>query len=226
MNLGKSKSYEDDNLSMISFRSLSSHFSSLQDGNSDNLPSQLSLCSFDLPTNHWDSSHSDSLRTAPKLSSNMEPFHCKLTYEPAPNKVTPGSEPIGHSRGKSISSIYQSRQIRGDEPLMVERHEKRKRLTIANSDPWTLQFENLKAFKRKYGHCMVPQKYPQDRSLGNWVNKQRMEFKKKSENVKSSMTDERVLLLEGKYIRVLFMLSLESTIFILSLFIPSLPHLD
>ena len=43
------------------------------------------------------------------------------------------------------------------------------------STAWNERLKELKKFKEKYGHCMVPQKYPDNVSLGIWVNKQRME---------------------------------------------------
>jgi uncharacterized protein YbgA (DUF1722 family) len=38
---------------------------------------------------------------------------------------------------------------------------------------WNRQYEQLVKFKRKNGHCMVPFKCEQDKSLGKWVSKQR-----------------------------------------------------
>jgi hypothetical protein len=38
---------------------------------------------------------------------------------------------------------------------------------------WNQQYEKLVAFQRKSGHCKVPSKYEQDKSLGNWVERQR-----------------------------------------------------
>jgi hypothetical protein len=38
---------------------------------------------------------------------------------------------------------------------------------------WHQHYEKLVKFKRKNGHCMVPQKYEQDKSLGRWVSTQR-----------------------------------------------------
>jgi nitrate reductase assembly molybdenum cofactor insertion protein NarJ len=38
---------------------------------------------------------------------------------------------------------------------------------------WHQQYEKLLEFKRKTGHYMVPQKYEQDKSLGQWVHTQR-----------------------------------------------------
>jgi hypothetical protein len=41
-------------------------------------------------------------------------------------------------------------------------------------DPqWKKQYEQLVAFKRKHGHCIVPQRYQGDASLGKWVSNQR-----------------------------------------------------
>jgi hypothetical protein len=38
---------------------------------------------------------------------------------------------------------------------------------------WHQQHEKLVEFKRNYGHCVVSQRYEQDKSLGQWVCKQR-----------------------------------------------------
>jgi hypothetical protein len=38
---------------------------------------------------------------------------------------------------------------------------------------WNKQYEQLVEFKRKNGHCVVPQRNKDDASLGKWVNKQR-----------------------------------------------------
>jgi hypothetical protein len=38
---------------------------------------------------------------------------------------------------------------------------------------WNMNYEKLVKFKRTNGHCMVPRRYEQDKSLGEWVSKQR-----------------------------------------------------
>jgi hypothetical protein len=43
---------------------------------------------------------------------------------------------------------------------------------------WHRQYEKLVEFKRKSGHCMVPNKYQQDKSLGIWVKTQRRNHNK------------------------------------------------
>jgi hypothetical protein len=39
---------------------------------------------------------------------------------------------------------------------------------------WDRQYEQLVEFKRKNGNCMVPRRYDQNKSLGQWVMKQRV----------------------------------------------------
>jgi hypothetical protein len=38
---------------------------------------------------------------------------------------------------------------------------------------WHKQYEKIVEFKRKNGHCLVPKRYEQDKSLGQWVLTQR-----------------------------------------------------
>jgi hypothetical protein len=42
---------------------------------------------------------------------------------------------------------------------------------------WDNMFERLLAFKAKHGHCLVPNRYDEDRSLGAWVSTQRRHYK-------------------------------------------------
>src|SRR5450759_2608400 len=39
---------------------------------------------------------------------------------------------------------------------------------------WELRFEQLKAYRRKHGHCQVPSRSKKHPSLGHWVNYQRV----------------------------------------------------
>ena len=43
---------------------------------------------------------------------------------------------------------------------------------------WSEQYRKLVAYNASNGHCNVPQKYPADRSLGQWVGTQRKALKK------------------------------------------------
>jgi len=43
---------------------------------------------------------------------------------------------------------------------------------------WLKRYKELETFKKCYGHCKVPQKYPLNKSLGRWVHKQRHDLMK------------------------------------------------
>merc|ERR1712176_1467024 len=63
---------------------------------------------------------------------------------------------------------------------------------IVNSESWYVRLQELQEYHRTHGHCRVPQQYPQNPSLGRWVNKMRSEFKKWENGKQSSMTAERI----------------------------------
>jgi hypothetical protein len=42
---------------------------------------------------------------------------------------------------------------------------------------WNIQYEKLVEFKQKNGHCLVPQKYKEDKGFGRWVAGQRVKNK-------------------------------------------------
>jgi hypothetical protein len=43
----------------------------------------------------------------------------------------------------------------------------------SKDEGWDQQYEKLVEFKHEKGHCMVPQRYEQNKPLGQWVNNQR-----------------------------------------------------
>jgi len=60
--------------------------------------------------------------------------------------------------------------------------------------PWEERYAELKRFKAKYGNTMVPQGYTGQ--LGMWTQRQRNKYKDYKAGKKTSMTEERVKLLE------------------------------
>eukprot|EP00970_Alexandrium_tamarense_P010586 scaffold2163_cov267-Alexandrium_tamarense.AAC.2 len=61
---------------------------------------------------------------------------------------------------------------------------------------WEERFNELKKFKAKTGHCVVPQDYSENKSLGQWVHNQRKFNKHRTEGKKSSLDDPRKKLLD------------------------------
>lgn len=62
---------------------------------------------------------------------------------------------------------------------------------------WDLMVLQLLKFKKKHGHCLVPNRYSEDPQLGSWVSTQRRQFKVWKENRSPPMTKERVDYLES-----------------------------
>ena len=67
---------------------------------------------------------------------------------------------------------------------------------------WRLRLDELKAFKRIHGHCLVPARYDANPELGVWVATQRTQYRvymKAKEDgtfANTAMNDERILELE------------------------------
>ncbi|WP_082192338.1 DEAD/DEAH box helicase [Chlamydia suis] len=57
-------------------------------------------------------------------------------------------------------------------------------------EEWKKNFLELKRFREEHGHCKVPQRYPQNPSLGVWVGDQRERFKK------GKLAEDRIARLE------------------------------
>ena len=62
---------------------------------------------------------------------------------------------------------------------------------------WMHRFHELCEYNRIHGNCLVPQKYPLNPSLGLWVKKQRAQYKNFLSSNTSSMTPERIELLDS-----------------------------
>ena len=63
-------------------------------------------------------------------------------------------------------------------------------------DPWNEKFQALKQFYQKHGHVHVSQGQNEDPVLAAWVKRQRYQHKLKSQGRRSTLTDEREMLLE------------------------------
>ena len=67
----------------------------------------------------------------------------------------------------------------------------------ATNASWNALLEQLTEFKVQLGHCLVPYKYSANPELGRWVSKQRYFMKLYQEGKPSSMTEERIRVLES-----------------------------
>ena len=62
---------------------------------------------------------------------------------------------------------------------------------------WSVRFQQLCEFNVQFGHCVVPLRYTANPQLGNWVSKQRTQYKRRTEEKSTSLTAERIRQLES-----------------------------
>jgi hypothetical protein len=62
---------------------------------------------------------------------------------------------------------------------------------------WSEQFEQLREYEVKFGHCAVPQNYSAKPKLGQWVRNQRRNYRLYQDGKPSPMTEGRTRLLES-----------------------------
>ena len=62
---------------------------------------------------------------------------------------------------------------------------------------WDDRYEELKTYQSKYGDCNVPQRWSDNQPLGTWVSNQRKQYRLYKEGKESSMTEERIHLLNA-----------------------------
>ena len=62
---------------------------------------------------------------------------------------------------------------------------------------WKTRFQQLCEYRQENGHCLVPQKYPENPGLGRWVHKQRCNYKLSLNGKVSSTWIARVATLES-----------------------------
>ena len=65
--------------------------------------------------------------------------------------------------------------------------------SVAYEEGWIKSFNEVKTYHSTYGHCNIPRTVPR---LGDWVNNQRRLKKKYDNGERSSLTSERVRMLD------------------------------
>jgi len=66
-----------------------------------------------------------------------------------------------------------------------------------NNYSWFDRIDQLRKYKEVHGDCLVPKRYKENTSLGNWVNKQRQHYRKFQEHKSSPLTQERIDILDS-----------------------------
>ena len=105
-------------------------------------------------------------------------------------------------RGWILKQRNEYKRLRSNEPSLLTA----RRLQMLNdlglewnnkkTLKWSERFDQLKRFKNKHGHCIVPRNYDEADAagLGKWVAQQRHAYKLRKEGKTSTMTAERAKL--------------------------------
>jgi hypothetical protein len=62
---------------------------------------------------------------------------------------------------------------------------------------WSVRIQEMREFKEQFGHCLVPQQYADKHKLGQWVSKQRSNYRSHQEGNPTPMTEDRIRELES-----------------------------
>lgn len=78
--------------------------------------------------------------------------------------------------------------------MYLSSNENDKKYYVTSRDQkWRKQFKKLSTYKEKHGHCLVPQVYSKDPSLGRWVHNERYKYKKRYPALENLTQEEDVI---------------------------------
>jgi len=127
---------------------------------------------------------------------NFPKSHVQLT-----NKVTPFSDKIlprfnDDAQDEFLAHGLGTKQDQGKYSTHLnEGAQGSVRFRSHQAENWTEKYEELLDYRLKNGNCLVPNAYP-DKSLPEWVKRQRYQYKLKRLGKHSTMSDDRIIALE------------------------------
>eukprot|EP00535_Pseudo-nitzschia_heimii_P007334 CAMPEP_0197179274 /NCGR_PEP_ID=MMETSP1423-20130617/4287_1 /TAXON_ID=476441 /ORGANISM="Pseudo-nitzschia heimii, Strain UNC1101" /LENGTH=511 /DNA_ID=CAMNT_0042629165 /DNA_START=407 /DNA_END=1942 /DNA_ORIENTATION=- len=124
-----------------------------------------------------------------------------LKNEVRSKRMLPSSSELARSQIRAVPKLNAAGSQKRTSVLPMELVEKQlKEVTTPRKtgalQTWLKRLNELIEFKDTNGHANVPQQYAKNHSLGIWVNKQRMEKKAFDERKPSSLTADKIQLLE------------------------------
>lgn len=99
------------------------------------------------------------------------------------------------------TTTHENNDATGRETARIENNESKpkesqkiqEKVVTGHEARWEEMFKRLMKFREKNGHCLVPNRYPDDRQLGTWVARQRRQYKSfcSQSDTSTQMTPER-----------------------------------
>jgi hypothetical protein len=98
---------------------------------------------------------------------------------------SPRRKPCSISRGSNnrvvIPQCWENSRDMNDDmehsPEVCEAQEYVHHSGTSSVTKWEIMFKRLLVYKEKHGHCLVPNRYKDDKKLGLWVSMQRRQYK-------------------------------------------------
>jgi hypothetical protein len=129
--------------------------------------------------------HDDFLLDHPHISPSLRSAATTVSHEEAqiPDMSTvqvPGVVDANDSKHSASASLADDQE----------------RFRSFHEEKWQMRYKELVYYKRSKGDCLVPHSYQSNPQLGRWVKRQRRQYKLLKDGAKSTMTPERIQLLE------------------------------
>lgn len=126
------------------------------------------------------------------ISSNFAQYNQNVTSLAAPsNFVSPGL-PLVISSGAQ-PNMAQNFLDDDDDEDELNQH----RFKSFHMEKWSCRYKELLQFHKDHGHAAVPHTYPRNPQLARWVKRQRRQYKLRQDGKVSTMTTERLDLLDS-----------------------------
>lgn len=112
-------------------------------------------------------------------NNNLYEHHHRST-KPVPATISP-NQTLSHSEG----------HIHDDDEMNQHRFKP------FHEEKWSLRYKELLEFHKEHSHSAVPHTYPKNPQLARWVKRQRRQYKLRKDSRASTMTSERLDLLNA-----------------------------
>lgn len=149
------------------------------------------MSSFNFSDNFLSENQSGTIHDSSPFTSLEPDFH---SLEPNALTTVPTLESASYSTACSLASIEAIK----DNTSPPEKLGSDNRFKPFHAQKWNEHFSELKAFKAKYGHCLVPHCFEENQNLARWVKRQRRQYKLLNEGKASTMTKDRIDILKAE----------------------------
>jgi hypothetical protein len=149
----------------------------------------------------------DDLEPIP-IKELMVPHVCMSSFTPrALDKEQTKDVTCGHSSVTSddpfhrmlmnVSPVDDDETTRPTPPPKEAHSRRTKRSRKLQPENWQERFEELLQFRQKHGHFLVPNSFPPNQQLAQWVKRQRYQYKLKHSGHHSTLSNDREALLNS-----------------------------